>query len=263
MTREKRPIDLSLPVDGEQALSKALLRWRKRKDVAGILLAGSYATGLATKFSDIDLYIVLSDQANNRERGNDIIDGWIIEYNADPIRYVRSLQREQYHVGLRHCARKVATGKVLFERDATLKNLQEEARRFMRKKLPRKNKIRIEMMKYYLWDQIDNLRDLAHQKSAGFEYAYYCGLQMLFGFYGEYLGAELLRPVRVHQFMTDSTFREKYAIEAFPDAVFMRMASRCMIKVDLKRIEKLTFYVQEKMGGFKSDGWRLRARVPG
>lgn len=230
MNMNKWPKGIGLPMGARNALAAFLSKWERKQNLLGIFLSGSYATGLATPFSDIDLYIIMSDETAKRERGDQVIGGWTIEYNADPLRYIAALQAEQYRAGLRHCARKLATGKILLDRGGVLARLQKDARKQMRKALPRKNSVRVEMMKYYLWDQLDNLRDLEAQKSHGLAYAYHCGLQMLFGFYGEYLRAEVLRPTRVYQFMSDASFRRKYAIRSFPDAVFMEMARRCMEK---------------------------------
>ena len=114
------------------------------------------------------------------------------------------------------------------------------------------------MAKYYLWDQLDNIRDLAHQRSPGYAYAYFCGLQNILQHYAAYLGSETLRPVRMYQFLTDPEFRRKYMIEEFPDARFMQLAARCFEDVSLAKIEQLTEYVQSQMGGFKLDGWTLK-----
>ena len=232
--------------------------WKRRKDVLGALFCGSYAVGLESRFSDIDLYIILSDQASARERGDRIVEGYVVEYNADPIRYIQKLQKEQYEAGIRHCARKLATGKIIFDKNSAVRRLQREAKREMRKKFKRYDRIWVEMSKYYLWDQICDLRDLADQRHAGFAFAYYGGVQKILDFYGKYQGVEVPRPVRMYRFLSEPDFRRRYNIAPFPDGKFMRMAIWCFKTPSLKRIERLTKYVQEKMGGFSLDGWRLR-----
>ncbi len=245
-----------LPESARKALATFLEPWTKRTDLVGILLAGSYATDLANRFSDIDVYVVFADSSQTRERGNHVIDGWVVEYNADPIRYIRALQAEQHRMGIRHCARKMTTGKVILD-CGELSALRAEAQVMMSKPFEPKDQVRVEMMKYYLWDQLDNLRDLSDRTAPGFMYAYHCGLQMLIGFYAEYLSAEVLRPVRVYEFLSDEVFRTKYGINELGDKEFMAMAAEAIAHPALARIETLTEYVQEKMGGFILDGWRL------
>jgi hypothetical protein len=249
---------LGLPAETKGPLESFLKPWRKRGEVLGCLLVGSYACELANDFSDIDLYFILADHAPERERGDHVVGRWTIEYNADPVRYVRSLQSTQFAVGNRHCARKVASGKVIFARDDTLAKLQAEAGAYMRMPVKRSDATTAEMAKYYMWDQIDNLRSLWHYRSPGFWYAYHCGIQNIVGHYAAFLGSEVLRPVRMHEFFTDEVFRKKYKIDAFPDALFMRMAASCIETPSLEKIEQLTIYVQEKMGGFVLDGWTLK-----
>ncbi|WP_231630083.1 nucleotidyltransferase domain-containing protein [Lysinibacillus sp. ZYM-1] len=66
------------------ALETLLKDWQGRDDVVGTLVCGSYVTGKPSKRSDIDVHIVLENDVTWRERGNQIIDGFLIEYFANP-----------------------------------------------------------------------------------------------------------------------------------------------------------------------------------
>ncbi|WP_245610422.1 nucleotidyltransferase domain-containing protein [Thermococcus celericrescens] len=66
------------------ALEIFLEEWREKDFVEAALLTGSYAISMETKYSDVDVYIILSDNVDWRERGNKIIDGILIEYFANP-----------------------------------------------------------------------------------------------------------------------------------------------------------------------------------
>jgi len=52
----------------ESALRKFLEPWKEEDLVEAALLTGSYAVGLETERSDVDVYIVLSDDVGWRER---------------------------------------------------------------------------------------------------------------------------------------------------------------------------------------------------
>mgnify|MGYP003799691639 FL=1 len=58
--------------------------WHKVPEFDGALLTGSYATGTPSAQSDIDVMLVLSDQATYYQRGNCLHKGLMIEYIAQP-----------------------------------------------------------------------------------------------------------------------------------------------------------------------------------
>ena len=249
---------LGLPGKIKGPLESFLRNWQERGYVLGGMLVGSYACRLANEFSDIDLYLILDDSESERQRGDHVVNGLTIEYNADPVRYIRALQQTQFAAGNRHCARKVATGKILFARDHTLNVLQAEANALMASPIKRSDATTAEMAKYYMWDQIDNLRAMHALGSPGFMYAYHCGVQNILQHYAAFLGCEVLRPVRIHEFLTDPEFRRRYMIDGIPDDAFMDLAAQCIEDPSIERIEHLTAHVQGQMGGFELDGWTLR-----
>jgi predicted nucleotidyltransferase len=67
------------------ALNKFVNKYKDDKDVEAIFLAGSYAVGNENKYSDIDVYIILNDNANYQERGNILVDDYLIEYFINPV----------------------------------------------------------------------------------------------------------------------------------------------------------------------------------
>jgi hypothetical protein len=130
------------------AMEDFLAPWRCNPNVLGAMLTGSHALGLSDEYSDVDLYFILDETMGARQRGDHIIYGIVVEYNADPLNYIRNLQAEQHKIGLRHCARKVATGEILWDRDNAVHRLQLEAHQWMEKPLPTSTKSDAEMAKY-------------------------------------------------------------------------------------------------------------------
>lgn len=63
----------------EKATKIFLQEWENKDYVIGAIACGSYITGRPTKHSDIDLRIILNDEINWRERGNKIVNGFLIE----------------------------------------------------------------------------------------------------------------------------------------------------------------------------------------
>lgn len=244
------------------ALNTFLAEWKTRNECLGIMLVGSFATGLQTKYSDVDVYIILKEETPWRERGDKMYGDFLVEYNAHTIRFIKELIDKDKAQGKRHCLRKIATGTIQFDPTGKVKELQEEARQLMDTPLPQSRDPEwVEMSKYYMWDQIDNMRDLADRKDPGFAYAYFAGVANVVEYYAKFLGAEILRPVRMHSFFSNEEFHKKYGIVPFPDKEFAALVIECMKGAVLDKVEHLTAYVTEKMGGLQIDGWILRVPI--
>ena len=112
----------------KKAISKFIVPWKKRKEVVGALVCGSYVTGNPSRHSDIDVQILLGKNVKWRERGNRIIDGVLIEYFANPLpqnlRYYENDHRERDRINVHM----FLTGEVLFDKNGDLKTLIEKAK---------------------------------------------------------------------------------------------------------------------------------------
>ncbi|MEK9194748.1 MAG: hypothetical protein AAB975_00075 [Patescibacteria group bacterium] len=228
------------------------------------MLTGSYATGIkVSKYSDIDVSFVLVDSAHTRKRGNKVVNGYLVEYTADPFKYIRRLFNENHVAGIRHIARKYATGIVLFEHGGVT-DLHEEAKNILHQPIVNlaDDPQWVEMAKYYLLDQLLNIRALYEEESKGFPFAYFAHIQKILDTYGKFMGAEVLRPERIYQLLTDQEFCAKYGIEQFPDRQFMGMAVACMKRMDIQGLITFNSYVLDKMGGFCTDGWLFESHCP-
>ena len=64
----------------EKAVDKFIKKWKSKKEVIGALVCGSYVTGNPTKHSDIDIHIILDNKCNWRMRGDEYVDGFLMEY---------------------------------------------------------------------------------------------------------------------------------------------------------------------------------------
>lgn len=249
----------------EQALDKFLSVWKKRKYVLGAMATGSYVSGRATKYSDIDVHIILSDKVEWRERGNKIVDGFLIEYFANPVRRLKGYSEEDYAENARTNARMFCTGKIIFDKTGAVAKLQKDAKEEMKRKFRKPDNIWTELAKYKLWDNLDTLKDLRDKKSPDFEYVFYLALEAAIRTYSKYIRAEVPPPFRLHLLLTDEGFRRDYKFEEFPDRKFSELVLKCIVEKDrlvmLQNMEKLTNYVLEKMGGFKIDGWKMRTPV--
>jgi hypothetical protein len=246
-----------------KVLNEFLVPFLKHPAAEGALLVGSYAVGLEDSFSDIDVCIIVSDSVQEWKRGNVMRSGFLIEYSIYPISYLRKLQDQDLVNRKRLRTRMLATGRVLFDKNGTIKTLQNEARKEILENLPPVADVDLEIRKYYLWDQLDNLYSLQKEKSPGFIYAYFIALQEVIEKYAAYLRLELPRPGRMHRFLTDAEFCKRYMIPQIPDPEFRELFELAMREPLIEKLERITRLVHDRMGGFVIDGWTVGQQVEG
>jgi predicted nucleotidyltransferase len=253
------------PSSWQEALTEFLLPWRELDAVEGAVVTGSRVFGTATARSDVDVHIVLIDGIEWRERGNRMVRAHLIEYFANPIAQIKKYMEEDHRAGKRNDARMFALGRVVFDRRGEVEELRRYAKDQFALPFTELDHSETELAKYGLWDQLDGLRDLRDERSPGFAFAAAIALAALVETYARYLRLEVPPLNRLHRFLTDPTFRERYFLAELPDAGFSDLLRRALEETDeqavLDAIDRLTSHVLDSMGGFDIDGWRLRSEV--
>ena len=206
----------------EKAARKFLESWEKREDTLGAMICGSYVTGRANPGSDIDVYIVLDESSKFRERGNLILDGFLIEYFCNPPQSIRKYFEEENKSGKPHTATMLSTGIVAFSKDGSLEMLVDEAIDWLQKPVSPIDSTQLEFIKYHIWDMTDNLRKLYAQKKPSFVFSYHCFLSRLLNDYSLFLGYSLFSEDQWWGVLTEETERTKYLKSDFPDGFFPR-----------------------------------------
>jgi hypothetical protein len=210
----------------EVAVEKFLQKWKERDDIEGFMVCGSYVTGSPSERSDIDLYIVLSSGIDWRMRGNEIVDGFLIEYFVNPPEQIPEYFKEDYRYNSRQAAHMFVTGRVLYEKSGIVVRLQDEARQWMEKEFPELDAFDVENNKYGLWDTLDNLHDAYETGSPSFTYAYWNAIRNAFEFYSKYLKFERIPSHRIHEQLNDDAVMEKYMVPPYPDEEFKKLVNR-------------------------------------
>ena len=249
----------------ERALHAFLEEWENREDVIGAMVCGSYVTGNPTPHSDIDVHIILSDEVNWRTRGNVVVDNYLIEYFVNPPKQIKKYFEEDYKDLRPHSMVQFLTGRIIFDKFDEIKKLKEEAKGWMNKEPNELKDFSLELMKYNLWDLLDNLSDGFEQDREDFDFVYYNSLRVLYEEYARYLRKEIIPFDQVFRYMSDPHFLEKYLAKGFPDTNFRDKFLRCLKDREngskMKIYEELTDYVLDQMGGFTIDGWKIRSLV--
>jgi predicted nucleotidyltransferase len=248
-----------------KALSKFIEPWEKRKEVVGALVCGSYVTGNPSRHSDIDVQILLDRSVRWRERGNKIIDGFLIEYFANPLPQNLKYYEGDYRDRDRTNSHMFLTGEVLFDKNGDVKTLIEKAKEWEKKEFKRPRKAWIEITKYGLWDLKDNLENVFEDDSDDFYFVYYNYLRELLDRYCDFSAYPRLKKDKARRFLTSESDRKKYRIEDFPDKRFASLFTDALTLKGrdemLDEYRRITDYVLKAMGGFSIDGWKVRSDV--
>lgn len=245
----------------QRALEKFLEEWKEKDFVEAALLTGSRAIGTDTLYSDVDIYIILSDSVEWRERGNKVIDGVLIEYFANPPRQIKHYFEKELKENSKCTARIVAVGETLFDKTGIAEELKREALNYMKKSFQKPDEVWIEIAKYGLWDMLDSTKDAEERNDPSFSYLYHLTLNEVLGVYSKFLSVEAPPASKVYRMFADGEFREAYMFEPFPDGEFMALFLSAIEREQVETLERLILHVFERMGGFNIDGWRLKTKT--
>lgn len=249
----------------ETALDQFLVNWRQRKEVIGIVVCGSYITGNPSKRSDIDVHIIIQDECDWRERGNQVVNGFLIEYFVNPPKQIRSYYVEDFKDRRTMSMVQFMTGKVIQDKVGAVKELIEEAHVWKEKQYEPVKAPIAELKKYELWDTLDNLLDCYEEGRSDFNVVFYHSLQRLYCVYSSLLCIEEIPYYQLSRYFTDPNYLKKYMKEPFPDMYFSQRFINAMTAENqdekIRIFTELTEHVLHTFGGFDIDGWRIRSEL--
>ncbi len=234
------------------ALKKFIEPYLKDEEVEAILLVGSYAVNNQNQFSDIDVYIILNDNAEYRERGNKKIDDYLIEYFINPVHLVREyLQNDKRgHGGA--MANMLLKGKIIIDRHNIIPDLQKEAQ------IAKKIKPAKDPMKYYAcWHAFDEYLAAAYHN----ELQYYLCLKYLVECYLANNGYCILPEQKIEKFFKDDKYRANYDIGDFPNNEFNHLVIKCFDYPNRHNLQNLYDFVIAD-GQFDIQNFALRNQIP-
>lgn len=234
------------------ALKKFIEPYLKDEEVEAILLVGSYAVNNQNQFSDIDVYIILNDNAEYRERGNKKIDDYLIEYFINPVHLVREyLQNDKRgHGG--SMANMLLKGKIIIDRHNIIPVLQKEAQ------IAKKIKPAKDPMKYYAcWHAFDEYLAAAYHN----ELQYYLCLKYLVECYLANNGYCILPEQKIEKFFKDDKYRANYDIGDFPNNEFNHLVIKCFDYPNRHNLQNLYNFVIAD-GQFDIQNFALRNQIP-
>jgi hypothetical protein len=204
----------------QEALNTFLHGWKENGHITGAMVCGSYITGSPSKHSDIDVHLLLSDDLDWRERGNKVVDGYLVEYFINPPRQIRKYFEEDYSDHRTMSMVQFLTGQVVWDKTGSIAILKQEAQEWIDKPYETQNETVIELRKYAIWDMWDNLQDCAERGRVDFSFIYLNSLLLLFNYYCEFLRLETIPYYQIYAYLSDPDYIDKYIKRPFPDIDF-------------------------------------------
>ncbi len=232
-------------------------------EIEVVFLTGSYASNNQDMWSDIDLYILLSDSADWRERGSKRVENYRIEYFANPKKQIESYIEKAFLDAKTIEITMILGGEVVYDRNGTAKDLIDYCRKEQQRKFPPLSPPQIKMQCYSLFDSFDELTRSFHTDSPDF--FLHCSLffERATNFYARFLLSPIPPIDHFYRWIIDSGYRERYGLPPFPDSEFLAKALAFFSdETTPKRYtaaESIYQHIISAVGGFDADNFKLHS----
>jgi hypothetical protein len=239
--------------------------YKADKNIQAAILTGSYAQGNENKYSDIDIYIISSDDCNWRERGNKIESDFMIEYFINPPRVIIQEMENGIKNNDRVTAILIANGEKIFDKTGIINIISEKAFEVIKTPLKPIENTNIERMKYFTNYYYEQLTRAYENNINEFMYLYYTFLEHIIYSYGTYKGIILSPRTKIYQYIFDKEYNMNKFLKKITDKTFLELLQRCMEKsrteIMYKNITELEKYFIDLLGGFNLNGWKMRSEI--
>lgn len=249
--------------DWQKAVDKFLQRYINEAFFEGALLCGSYASGNQDESSDIDVHIVTANTETWRERGNCLVDGFLIEYFVNPVRQIERYLEEDLQNGTNCNACMFGYGKILSDKRGETKRLQELSVAYLNKEFPGMDDHKRKMAFYYIWDDIDEMKSL-RRKGLKTDIVFAQALLRLVKLYCAYHKIPQIVPSKLERILSDPAYAERYHFTTSVAPEFSQAVLECIRAESEKRmaaIERLYELAVSSCGGFDIAAYSLKTEV--
>lgn len=131
---------------------------KSNPDILGIIVAGSYVYAELDENSDLDIYVILDEKCEYRERGNTWVNEVEIEYFKNPPQQIRSYFQKEKNSP--HTAHMIANGIVVYQKSEIINELRAEAKSILLTSPEKIKPIEIELWRYFVDDLFKDLEDV-------------------------------------------------------------------------------------------------------
>ena len=230
----------------------------------GAILTGSYATGNNNENSDIDIYIITKDDIDFRERGNKLVDGFLIEYFINPISKIKDYfekELKKYHMSTTNI---FANGIILLDETGIVQELIDEANNNLKKELPELDEATYKMNCYGVWDGFDELEE-KYKKNLDIDFSYYIFLERTINSYFQNKKIPTIPLNKIEYVLNDEEYRNNYHVKKLPDEKFLKLLLDCFKEKDYDKRYlyacHLYDYFKEQFSDFDINNFNLRSNL--
>lgn len=247
------------------ALKEFLRDYEEDDDVIGAILYGSYASDNYNENSDIDVYLILKDSVNYHERGNIESNSYLIEYFKNPVRKIKDYMEDEFSVNKLVTANMFAYGKIIYDVEGKVKELQDLALEYIDKPLKHVSSNKLDNNNYHIWNYLDELKIALKEERSDFNLIYYHLLDYIYDAYLEYLSLPKIPRTKRFKILTDENYRKNYHIFKLPEKEFIKLYLNCFIEDKksnmFKNINDLVDYYYKKQGGFNIRNFNMKEKI--
>jgi hypothetical protein len=249
----------------EEALKKFVARYTDKDYYEGAIACGSYVSKNNNEYSDIDVHIVLKRGNEWRERGNLNVDGFLIEYFANPVNKYELYCEQEANAYKNHTVAMFANGKIISDKHGEVKKLKEKSIEAVKCEVADLTDFELLSSKYGCWDKFDELKVIYKENRDNFYLAYYKLYELLITLHGKVKKLREFSLTKLDKLLDSKLFRDNYGISKFYDEYDTCLIRDCMV-IDARekmmdKITKFYDYVMEISGGFDINKFVLRSEV--
>ncbi len=248
----------------ENAVNKFLEQYVNEDYFLGAVLTGSYATGNNDVNSDIDIFIVTKDSTPWRERGNKLIDGYLIEYFINPLRVVLNEFEEGFETGHIATTRMFSKCKILHDKDGTINELVNKAKQNINNEIKPLPEFKSKMNSYTIWHSFYELTS-RYERNEDIDFSYYLYLNDIIDSYFQNKQIPSLPIHKVEKILTNEEFRKRYNIAKLPDEEFVNKLLKCFKEKEYNKkyeyAKDLYNYYMEQNKDFNINDFEFRSEI--
>jgi predicted nucleotidyltransferase len=240
----------------KDSILKVIEQWKNNTNVKAILLVGSYASGLHTKTSDVDLRIIIKGNSPKKEKRIEVIDA--VEYSfiiGSIDAFAKQIEREFYR-NSKFEARVFHTGKILYDTDGELLELKEDCSQIISQAYQKSTTTTVTFQKYKLHKEFQNYTAIDTEHFLH-DFYYQHFLKSALNCYATHIQFDVFGHLKLHKILFDKVYMKANHFEHFPDEKFIALwksataeKNTSLCKVHAKNI---VCYIESKWGTFSTD----------
>lgn len=240
----------------EKALEKFITHWKQQPNVRGILLTGSYAVGIQKEDSDVDIRLILKDDAPASFKGLETIDGFSFSFiGRSKAVTLKKFNRQFFsHVKMEACIYNV--GKILHDPFGDIAEIMKVAKVYVDTPLVAKeiSEADLKLYMYSLHKKYSYIMS-ADPEDPFYVYNYMMYLKSALNRYADFINAEIMfeNDSKLSRFLTDERYLAAYGYEKFPDQDFMVLWLAGLKEKSTSCITEIHSYLRKNLHNFNDD----------